>query len=102
MLARRRNAVYPVNIARGCLHCQQATMITPEQCRMARAALGLGVRDLAKLAKVAAMTVTRFENGRTQGAPDTLTALQRALEKAGVIFVEENGDGPGVKLRKKR
>jgi transcriptional regulator with XRE-family HTH domain len=75
-------------------------MITPEQCRMARAALGLGVRDLARIANVAAMTVTRFENGRSQGHPDTLSAIRRALEKAGVIFVEENGDGPGVRLRK--
>jgi transcriptional regulator with XRE-family HTH domain len=67
---------------------------------MARAALGLGVRDLAKLADVSAMTVTRFENGRSLGHPETLVAIRRALEKAGVIFVEENGDGPGVRLRK--
>ena len=78
-------------------------IITREQCRMARAALGLGVRDLAKLAHVAAMTVTRFENGRTQGHPDTLVAIRRALEKAGVIFIEEeDGDGPGVRLRRNR
>ena len=68
---------------------------------MARAALGLGVRDLAKLADVAAMTVTRFENGRTRGHPDTLIAIRRALERKGVIFIDENGDGPGVRLRKK-
>jgi hypothetical protein len=29
-----------------------------------------------------------------------MAAIRRALEKAGVIFVEENGDGPGVRLRK--
>jgi hypothetical protein len=28
--------------------------------------------------------------------------LDHVLEKAGVIFVEENGDGPGVRLRKKK
>jgi transcriptional regulator with XRE-family HTH domain len=67
---------------------------------MARAALGLGVRDLAALAQVAAMTVTRFENGHSQGHPETLSAIRRALEKAGVIFVEENGEGPGVRLKK--
>ena len=77
-------------------------MITREQCRMARAALGLGVRDLAKLSNLSAMTVTRFENGRTQGDADTLAALRKALEKAGVIFTPENGDGPGVKLRKRK
>ncbi|WGD32029.1 helix-turn-helix transcriptional regulator [Ancylobacter sp. WKF20] len=67
---------------------------------MARAALGLGVRDLAALAGVSAMTVTRFENGHTGGAPDTLAAIQRALEVAGVEFIAENGGGAGVRLRK--
>ena len=76
--------------------------ITPAQCRMARAALELGVRELAALADVSAMTVTRFENGHSQGAPDTQDALRRALEKAGVVFVEENGEGPGVRLRKEK
>ena len=75
-------------------------MITPAQCRMARAALEIGVRDLAKLAGVSAMTVTRFENGHSQGYPETLEAIRAALEAAGVIFVAENGDGPGVRLRK--
>jgi transcriptional regulator with XRE-family HTH domain len=75
-------------------------MITPAQCRMARAALEIGVRDLAKLAGVSAMTVTRFENGHSEGYPATLEKLRRALESAGVIFVEENGEGPGVRLRK--
>lgn len=68
---------------------------------MARAALQIGVRDLAKLASVSAMTVTRFENGHSSGAPDTVAAIRAALESSGVIFVAENGEGPGVRLRKK-
>ena len=75
-------------------------MLTPSQCRMARAALQIGVRDLAQLAGLSAMTVTRFENARTGGAPETQAALRKALEAAGVIFIEENGGGPGVRLRK--
>lgn len=75
-------------------------MITPAQCRMARAALAIGVRELAALADVSSMTVTRFENGRSAGYPETLQKVRSALESAGVIFVEENGDGPGVRLRK--
>jgi transcriptional regulator with XRE-family HTH domain len=67
---------------------------------MARAALEIGVRDLAKLAGVSAMTVTRFENGHSEGYPATLEKLRSALESAGVIFVDENGEGPGVRLRK--
>jgi len=73
-------------------------MITPVQCRMARAALEIGVRDLAKLAGVSAMTVTRFENGHSEGYPATLEKLRAALESAGVEFT--NGNAPGVKLHK--
>ena len=32
---------------------------------------------------------------------DSIGAIRKALEKAGVIFVEENGEGRGVRLRKK-
>ena len=71
---------------------------SPAQCRMARAALEIGVRDLAEMAGVSAMTVTRFENGHTQGYPETLAKLQRALEAAGVTFT--NGGEPGVKLKR--
>lgn len=75
-------------------------MISPTQCRMARAALQIGVRELADLASVSAMTVTRFENGHSSGAPETLKAIQEALEAAGVQFIPENGGGAGVRLRK--
>jgi transcriptional regulator with XRE-family HTH domain len=74
-------------------------MITPAQCRMARAALTIGVRELAQKAGVSAMTVTRFENGHSSGYPETLEKLQRALEAAGVEFT--NGDQPGVRMRKR-
>ena len=73
-------------------------MLTPIQCRMARAALGLGVRELGELAGVAAMTVTRFENERSSGAEDSQKKMRRALEKAGVEFIEENGGREGVRL----
>jgi transcriptional regulator with XRE-family HTH domain len=64
---------------------------------MARAALRLGVRDLAKLAGVAPMTISRLETGR--GAyVSTLAKVQRALESSGIIFT--NGDEPGVRLKK--
>ncbi|SFM06047.1 Helix-turn-helix domain-containing protein [Methylobacterium pseudosasicola] len=69
------------------------------QCKMARTALGLGVRDLAAAAGVSADTVARFERGDAL-KDRTVAALQAALEAAGVIFIEENGEGPGVRLRK--
>ncbi len=69
------------------------------QCKMARAALGLGVRDVAALAGVSPDTVARLERGDALKEL-TIATIQAALEAAGVIFVPENGDGPGVRLRK--
>jgi transcriptional regulator with XRE-family HTH domain len=69
------------------------------QCRMARAATGLGVRDLAALAGVAQATVSRLERGE-ELRPATVDAIRAALERAGVVFLPENGNGPGVALRK--
>jgi transcriptional regulator with XRE-family HTH domain len=77
-------------------------MITSEQSRMARGALNWSVETLAKAANVGEATVRRFEQGRAVPIPATLEAMQRALEAAGVIFVEANGEGPGVRLRKER
>jgi transcriptional regulator with XRE-family HTH domain len=68
---------------------------------MARAALGMGVRDLAAAAKVSADTVARFERGE-ELKERTIDALQRTLEASGISFIDENGGGPGVRLKKKR
>ena len=64
---------------------------------MARGALGLGIRDLAASAKVSVDTVLRFERGE-ELKERTIEAIRRALEAAGVEFL--NGDQPGVRLRK--
>jgi transcriptional regulator with XRE-family HTH domain len=74
--------------------------MTGAQCRMARAALDWNARKLAMKAGVGHNTVNRFESGACQPRGVTLEALRGALESAGVIFVEENGEGPGVRLRK--
>ncbi len=65
---------------------------------MARAALGWGVRDLAVNADVTANTVSRFENG-ADALGNTLRKIQRALEDADIEFIDENGGGPGVRLK---
>lgn len=69
------------------------------QCKMARAALGLGIRQLAELAKVAPATVARLEAG-DELTPRTIGAIRAALEGAGVEFISDNGGGPGVRLKK--
>jgi len=75
----------------------EAMIFLPVQCRMARAALDLGVRDLAAAAKVSVDTVVRFERG-DELKERTIEALRRALEEAGVEFT--NADQPGVLLTK--
>ncbi len=73
----------------------------PVQCKMARIAVGWGVRDLAAAAKVSTDTIARFERGE-ELKPRTLEAVRSALEKAGVEFIAENGGGPGVRLAKRK
>jgi transcriptional regulator with XRE-family HTH domain len=72
-------------------------ILIPVQCRMARAALDLGIRELARAAKVSIDTITRFERGDPL-KERTVEAIQRALEVAGAEFT--NGDHPGVRLTK--
>ena len=74
--------------------------VTSAQVRMARAALNWTVRDLAKAAGLHRNTITNIEVGRYTGDPSTLAVIESVLKNAGIIFIEENGGGPGVRLRK--
>jgi transcriptional regulator with XRE-family HTH domain len=75
------------------------TIIAP-QCRAARALLGWSQDDLEAASKVAKKTIADFERQARQPHTRTLDAIRSALEAAGVIFIEPNGEGPGVRLRK--
>jgi transcriptional regulator with XRE-family HTH domain len=63
--------------------------------------IGLSQTELAERAKVSVVTLRNYENGTT-AAPSHATWLRvkRALEQAGAQFIDENGGGPGVRLRK--
>lgn len=63
--------------------------------------LGLTQADLAKAAGISATALNNIERGSADPKASTLLAIQKALEAAGVIFVAENGEGPGVRLRKR-
>ena len=63
---------------------------------MARAALGLGLREFAELAGVSVDTIARLQRGE-ELKDVTILRIRAALEKAGVVFIDENGGG--VKLR---
>ncbi|MBG0797542.1 helix-turn-helix transcriptional regulator [Methylocystis sp. L43] len=67
---------------------------------MARAALNWSLADLAGAAGIHRNTVSNFETGKYAGSEEALAAIRAALEKAGVEFIEENGGGLGVRLRK--
>ena len=73
--------------------------VTSAQLRMARAALNWSLNDLAEASGVHRNTISNIEVGRYAGDPQTLKKLKRTLVKAGVDFIDENGGGPGVRLR---
>ena len=68
------------------------------QIRAGRGLLGWSQADLADAAKLSRATVNRAESAAA--SDDALATMQRALEAAGIMFVPENGEGPGVRLRK--
>ena len=77
-------------------------MLTSEQIRAARALLRWEQKTLADASAVSLPTIKRLEGkpGPLGAHQPTVDALSRALEAAGVIFIETNGEGPGVRLRK--
>ncbi len=82
------------------------SITTPSQIRGARAMLNLSQVETARLAGVSVETLKRLEGVRAgvavgQGvSADALAKVRAALEGAGIIFIAENGEGAGVRLRK--
>jgi len=68
---------------------------------MARAALDWTVRDLAEATGLHRNTINNIEVGRYGGDPTTLQKIERVLVAAGIEFIDENGGGLGVRLRKR-
>ncbi|MCT8970693.1 transcriptional regulator [Microbaculum sp. A6E488] len=75
--------------------------ITGAQVRAARALVRWTANDLATAAKLGVMTIRRAEgtDDAVSITPANADAIRRALECAGVEFIEENGGGPGVRLK---
>ena len=76
--------------------------LTSEQIRAARALLRWEQSDLADASGVSLPSVKRLETqpGALAAQQRTIAELRKALEKAGIEFIAENGGGPGVRLRK--
>lgn len=76
--------------------------ISIRQVKAARALLGWSQEDLAEASGISVPTVARLEaqDGDLGGRASTAEAIRTALESAGAVFLPENGNGPGVALRK--
>jgi transcriptional regulator with XRE-family HTH domain len=75
-------------------------MISIGEVKAARKLLGWSQLTLALETGLAPTTIGSIETGKKSPTNTTLALIQSALEGAGVIFVAEHGDGPGVRLRK--
>jgi transcriptional regulator with XRE-family HTH domain len=76
--------------------------LTGAQIRAARALLRWRAEDLARSSNVGVATIRRAElvEAKTSLTAPNDMAIRGALEAAGVEFIDENGGGPGVRLRK--
>jgi predicted transcriptional regulator len=75
-------------------------MVTAAQCRAGRGLLAWSQQELADAAGVGVVTVHQLEAGTSEPRRATLEVVRKAFEEAGVQFIDENGGGPGVRLRK--
>ena len=78
------------------------TVISGKQIRAARALLGWKQRELAAAASVSEVSIKNAERAVVDSRGSTLNAIQRAFDRAGVIFLDigdtRNG-GPGVRFK---
>jgi transcriptional regulator with XRE-family HTH domain len=74
----------------------------PAQCRAGRALLDMTQTQLASLAGMGLSTVVDFEKDRRQVSATAVEAIQKALNRAGIEFIDENGGGLGVRLLKRQ
>jgi predicted transcriptional regulator len=78
--------------------------VSIRQLKAARALLAWSQEELAAAADVSIPTIKRLEaqDGPLGGRDETGTKIRSALESAGIEFIDENGGGPGVRLRKRQ
>jgi hypothetical protein len=82
------------------LLCNLKSMLLPSQCRAARALLDWSQQTLADAAGVGVVTIRQLEAATHSPRRATLEVVKRCLETAGIEFIEKNGGGAGVRLRK--
>ncbi len=75
--------------------------LTPAQCRGARAMLNWSQTTLAVTAGLGRQTVVDFERGARAPYESSLYAMRAALEKSGIVFIDADQAGVGVRFRKR-
>lgn len=76
-------------------------MITSAQIRAARSLVGLSQSQVADATGLSIPTIKRAESeGGLRASAAAVEAIRAALQTAGVIFLAEDGEGVGVRLRK--
>lgn len=77
------------------------SMISGRQIAAARALIGMSQATLAEGANISVPTLKRMEGskGDASGLTNNVAAVRTALETAGVLFIDQNGNGPGVRMR---
>ena len=79
-----------------------APMVTAAQCRAARGLLDWSQQELADRAGLGIVTIRQIEADITDPRRATLVVLKQAFERAGIEFIDENGGGAGVQIRKRK
>lgn len=77
-------------------------LVTGRQIAAARVLLGMAQAELSERANISVPTLKRMEasDGRAQGLTNNVAAVRRALEESGILFLDANGEGAGVRLRR--
>jgi len=83
-----------VGVNRKCRYISRA------QCRGARGLLDLTQQELAAAAGLGLSTIVDFERARRSVSKEAIAMVRAALERGGIEFIDENGGGPGVRLKR--
>jgi ribosome-binding protein aMBF1 (putative translation factor) len=89
-------------LAPGLWDLRRLEFVAKQSVQAARGLLDWSQAELAHRARVGIVTVRQFEAGAHAPRRATIEVIKRAFEAAGAEFIDENGGGPGVRIRKRR
>jgi Helix-turn-helix len=94
--------LFPLLVNRISIKKGRGGVVSVRQIKAGRALLDWSQSDLASESGISEPTIARLESvdGQLGGREATVQRIKAALEKGGIEFIDENGGGPGVRLRK--